>query len=123
MSVVKVTGLNVLSVYVCDLEEAKSFYKDTLGFADGGAMGKGWLLNAGDVTLYIEDGREECNKPPWQYAETCPCFSTDGVKDAFERLADAEVKIVTDYEEFTPEFGMFRIADKSGNIIEFAGKP
>jgi hypothetical protein len=45
------------------------------------------------------------------------------VKDAFEKLADAEVKIVSDYEEFSPDFAFFRIADPDGNKIEFAGKP
>jgi catechol 2,3-dioxygenase-like lactoylglutathione lyase family enzyme len=59
MPVIKVTGLNVLSIYVSDLENAKKFYADMLGFTDGGEMGKGWLMNAGDVTIYLEPGREK----------------------------------------------------------------
>ncbi len=123
MSIIKVTGLNVLSIYVSELDKAVKFYADMLGFDDGGEMGLGRLMNAGDVTVYLEPGREECNKPPWQYAEVCPCFATDSVKDAFEKLADAGVKIVSDYEEFGPDFALFRIADPDGNKLEFAGKP
>jgi catechol 2,3-dioxygenase-like lactoylglutathione lyase family enzyme len=123
MSTISLTGLNVLSFYVSDLERAKKFYTEILGFEESGPMGPGFCMKGAGVTIYLEPGREECPRPPWKYADISPCFATDGVSDAFEKLADAGVKIISEYEEFSAEFGMFRIADQDGNIIEIAGKP
>jgi catechol 2,3-dioxygenase-like lactoylglutathione lyase family enzyme len=123
MPVIKVTGLNVLAIYVSDLEKAKEFYRDILGFEESGAMDPGFCMVSGDLTIYLEPGREECNKPPDKYAEVCPCFATEGLNEAYDKLCDAGVKIVAEYQEFSPEFAMFRIADPDGNKIEFAGAP
>ena len=123
MSLINLTGLNVLSFYVSDLERAKKFYTDTLGFEETGPMGPGFCLKGAGVTIYLESGREECPRPPWKYADISPRFATDGVNDAFEKLSDAGVKIISEYEESSPEFAMFRISDDDGNIIEIAGKP
>ena len=123
MAVIKVTGLAVLAVYVTDLERAKSFYVDMLGFEEAGPMDPGFCLSAGDLTLYLEPGRKAFDKRVSEYPEASPCFTTDSVKGAFMKLREAGVKIVSEYLQFGEEFGMFRIADPDGNVIEFAGTP
>ena len=51
------------------------------------------------------------------------CLGVASVKGAAESLEAAGVTLVSAYQEFGPQFGMFRIADPDGNVIEFAGAP
>jgi catechol 2,3-dioxygenase-like lactoylglutathione lyase family enzyme len=123
MSALKVNGLQVLAVYCSDLERSKSFYRDILGFGDEQEMPPGALLFQDGITLYLEPGRVPAEKGALKHPEICPCFGTESIKNAFQSLKDAGVKIVTEYTEYAPTFAMFRVADPDGNVIEFAGEP
>lgn len=122
MPTVTVKGLNVIAIYVADLERAKSFYINELGFVPSQEMPPGILLTAGDLTIYIEGGRTS-KVDSYNAAELHPCFATDSVKASYLALKEKGVKIVTDYIEYAPTFALFRIADPDGNTIEFAGHP
>lgn len=123
MSTINVTGLQVIAVYCSDMERAKSFYIDKLGFSQGDEMSPGIMLNASDLTIYLEPGRESQKREMLKHPEISLCLSTESVKDAYEKLKDAGVAVVSDYVEFASTFAMFRVADPDGNTIEFAGAP
>lgn len=122
MSTINVKGLNVIAVYVSDLERAKNFYSNELGFVQTQELPPGLLLSAGDITIYLEAGRSAKNDI-LKVTEFSPCFETESVKGSYEALKESGVKIISGYEEYGPEFALFRIADPDGNLIEFAGKP
>lgn len=123
MSSPLVTGLAVLAVYVTDLERARRFYVDVLGFQQAGGMSPGILLQAGDVTLYLEGGREPSPAPGTTGTTTSACFYTGSVREAWARIQELGLPVVEPYTEHAPTFAMFRIADPDGNVIELVGKP
>lgn len=126
MSTVQISGLNVVSIYVSDLERAKAFYEQHLGFEDTGEeMPPGILMRAGDVMIYLEGGRQPRKVSDQSEAEVAVCFSTvrNSVHKVCDLLSAAGVKIAYPYREFTSHFAMFRITDPDGNLIEFAGHP
>ena len=55
---VQVTGLQVVAIYVSELERARAFYCGHLGFRQTGEMPPGIMLDAGGTTVYLEAGRE-----------------------------------------------------------------
>ncbi|MEZ4647723.1 MAG: VOC family protein [Candidatus Eisenbacteria bacterium] len=118
-----VRDLNVIAVYVSDLERSVAFYRDHLGFEKAEDMEPGVLMRAGAVTLYLEAGRGRSREEEPRRAEFSPCFATDSVKDSYESLARAGVRMSGGYQEFAPTFAMFRVLDPDGNLIEFAGNP
>jgi len=56
-----ITGkeLDVLAVRVTDLARSEAFCRDQLGFEKPEDMAPGILMKAGEVTLYLEAGRED----------------------------------------------------------------
>jgi len=123
MANVNVKGLQVLSSYVSDLEKSVQFYKEILGFSQLGEVPPGLTLRAGDLTLYLEPGRKSKVDEPGIHAEFSPCFETDSVKTTYKTLKELGVAIFEDYQEYSPDFAMFKITDPDGNVIEFAGSP
>lgn len=124
MATINVSGLCVVAAYVTDLERAKDFYMRHLGFKEGDPMPPGVILRAGESTLYLEGGRKRREGAALRQAELGFTFSVrEGLKEAYAKLRDADVPLVGAYEEFSPSFGFFRIADPDGNVIEIAGKP
>ena len=123
MSAVRISGLSVLTLYCSDLERTLKFYLDVLNFKRDEDMPPGVLLSAGDITLYIERGRGQRKDAPGNLPEFSPCFATDSVQTTFQEIQNQGVEIIETYQEFGPEFAMFKIADPDGIILEFAGKP
>jgi catechol 2,3-dioxygenase-like lactoylglutathione lyase family enzyme len=123
MPTIQTTGIQVIGIYVTDLARAKAFYCDHLGLTESREMPQGVLLSAGDARIYLEGGRAAKSAEPLVEAEVSACLGTDSIRGAHEALKAAGVRVVEPYQEFSPEFGMFRIADPDGNVIEFAGAP
>ncbi len=123
MPSVQVTGVQVVATYVSDLERAKTFYSEQLGFSEAAPMPPGVLLKAGELSLYLEGGRAPREAASRGQAEVAAVLEVASVKAAAEALEAGGVRIVTPYQEFGPEFGMFQISDPDGNLVEFAGKP
>ena len=123
MSKIEVKGLQVLSLYVSDLERSVDFYTGVLGFAPQGEVPPGKTLRSGELTLYIEPGRESRENRPGETAEFSPCFETFSVRETYRALMKLGVRIHEEYAEYSPEFAIFKILDPDGNIIEFAGRP
>ncbi len=49
MSRIEIRGINVLAVYVSDLERSKAFYTEILGFEEGDEVDPGILLKSGNL--------------------------------------------------------------------------
>ncbi|MBN1150848.1 VOC family protein [candidate division WOR-3 bacterium] len=119
----KVRELNVLTLYVSDIEAAKKFYKEKLGFEEGGKMPPGIILKSGKVTIYAEPGRKKRSDQAREYAEYSPSFSVDNVRECHDFLKSEGVKIFEKYQEFAPDFALFKFEDPDGNLLEISGKP
>jgi catechol 2,3-dioxygenase-like lactoylglutathione lyase family enzyme len=116
-----VEELNVLALYVEDMEKTRAFYAEHLGFEHVENIDPGILMKAGEVALYIEGGH--AGNGPSALAGYCPCFAAASVRSSYEALSAAGVTISAPFQEFGPSFALFRIADPDGNQIEFAGAP
>ena len=123
MPTVEVEGLNVLAVYATDAAVSEAFYRDHLGFRKTDELPPGILMTAGDVTLYLEGGRNARGPESAILPEFSPCFATNSVRASFEALEAAGVPIALGYQELGPGFAFFRASDPDGNLIEFAGQP
>ncbi len=115
--------LQVIALYVTDLDEALSFYVELLGMERQGDMDPGVLLKAGDLTIYLEGGRKLPFEPALERAGCAPCFGTASVRATFAHFVGLGIEVVQPYQEFSEEFSMFRITDPAGNVLEIAGKP
>jgi catechol 2,3-dioxygenase-like lactoylglutathione lyase family enzyme len=118
-----VNGLNVVAIYVTDLERSRTFYEEQLGMTKSGDMPPGLLLAAGDCTVYLEGGREARESPGLKAAGVSACFSAPSVRACWERLEAAGVPVVEPYQQHGDQFAMFRVADPDGHVVEVAGTP
>ena len=119
-----VNDFAVIGIYVSDLLAAKDFYINDLGLEDVGEMGPGWMLKLGEISFYLEDGREKnLENINLQNADITICFSAKSVKAAYEEIRKKNIEIVMEYIEYSPEYSVFMISDPDGNIIEIAGNP
>lgn len=120
MSVTSVKDISVLALYVKDMGKSQEFYRHYLGFEKCQDMEPGVLMQAGQVTIYLE---EQSGGEYRGGSGFCPCFETESIRTSYEALREAGVTVKMEYREFGPSFAMFRIADPDGNLIEFAGAP
>lgn len=126
MSLIGINGLNVLTAYVHNLDEAVSFYRDILGFSETGNMEPGVLMEHKEagVMLYIEGDRQRRESSAEIFNHITFCLNaTNGVKDAREKLSQEGIEMIMEYGEFDGEFAGIQFCDPSGNIIEIAGQP
>ena len=124
MPTVQVTGLQVIAFYVSDLQKSNAFYTDHLGFEETEfKMDPGIVLRAGTLLIYLEEVDRLLEAEHLVETEVSPCFAVDSVRDTYQKLKGAGIRIVTEYVEYAPTFALFRIGDPDGNLIEFAGKP
>lgn len=118
-----VTGVNVIAIYVTDLDAAREFYVDILGLTENHSSPPGVTLKAGEMLLYLEGKREGRESADTKYATTSIVFATESVKQTYKHLRKMNVPSMQEYVAYSDEFAMFRINDPDGNVIEFAGKP
>lgn len=118
-----VTGVNVIAVYVTDMDKALEFYCGLLELKDTGELGPGRMLKAGDMSIYVEATRESAKEDALNRADVTLCLAVDSVKKACTDLKASGVDICMDYIEYSPEFSMFMVKDPDGNVVEFAGRP
>ncbi len=121
--------LNVVGIYVENLDDALKFYVDLLGMKKTRKLGQGWLLLAdnlvsGNLSLYVEGGRKKSQGDPLNQSCMSLCFSTkEGIKNTYARLVKAKVNMVGKYMAHSNEFHSFSCLDPSGNVLEFSGNP
>ena len=86
-----VTGLQVIAIYVTDLDRALGFYEGLLGFKESKKMPPGRVLSGGGITLYIEPGRENRSAIAEAACGIAPAFAAKSVLAAREKLTEAGV--------------------------------
>jgi len=118
-----VTGLQVIAIYVTDLERALEFYRGLLGFEEIGKMPPGLVLACGGVTIYVEPGHTRRPDDPAAGCGIAPAFAAESVLATHKLLAAAGVPILGEIQHPNEEFAMFQCLDPDGNIVEFAGAP
>ena len=118
-----ITDIQLAAVYVTDLDAAKAFYIDILGFEPGTDMPPGMIVNSGKAALYLEPGRTKKAEEPGTATEVSAVFATESVKQAHSNLKEQGVTMVGEYQQFGDDFAFFRFADPDGNVHEFGGKP
>ena len=124
MPTTQVKGLQVLAFYVSDLQKSKAFYMNHLGFEEAEfKMDPGIILRVEKLMIYLEEVENRVEVNHLVESEVSPCFEVHSVKESYQSLRDAGVRVITEYVEYAPTFALFRIGDPDGNLIEFAGKP
>lgn len=124
-TVIKLRDLNVLTIYVSDIERSLDFYTNVLGMVKSRDMAPGVLLDAADgqLTVYLEGGKKKAPRDV-EAPSVRMCFQPEeGVFAAYEALKKHGVAMVGEYLEMAPAFHMFTCADPDGLLIEFAGRP
>jgi catechol 2,3-dioxygenase-like lactoylglutathione lyase family enzyme len=118
-----VTGIQLIAVYVTDLDRAVAFYTDILGFTKGTDMPPGLILNSDKAMIYLEPGRAPTDTEPNTTREVSAVFATQSVAAARKYLEEKQVRMIGEYQQFGDDFAFFRFADPDGNAHEFGGKP
>jgi predicted enzyme related to lactoylglutathione lyase len=120
-------SIRALAIYVTDLDQAKRFYTEILGFSLSVDLGSNLCFlksKLNDINVYLEGGK----KPTSIDNQTCRLsFFLQAERNASERynsLKAAGVKILQDAPELVgDETACFQFEDPDGNIIEVCGKP
>lgn len=121
--VVQVKAMGIVRIHASDVERSVRFYKEMLGFREGEQMLEpGVTLEAGNCSIYITNGREPVAKEQGRYPEISLALVVSSVRESHDRLRDAGVTIVSDYDRASEFFASMEIADPDGNVIGILGK-
>jgi lactoylglutathione lyase len=105
----------VVGVYVHDIQKAKEFYCDKLGFEIAREYGDCILqLKSKGVTFIIEKIEGDFPDEPC----TAICISTDDLGKEMERLRDLGTTFVHDTPQQFPEGIFVACRDADGNLVE-----
>lgn len=117
-------SINTVGVYVTDMQKAKSFYTETLGFKLRVELGPTLcFLQSDDIHIYLESG----HKPSPVDATTVRLsvfLQTEGsVHDVYDTLKESGVKLLQDEpQQVDEDVYWFQFADPDGNILEVSGR-
>lgn len=115
-------SINTLAIYVSDMERAKRFYTEVLGFdvrVDLGPELSFLVSKSGDIHIYLEAGMEP--RPVDAKSTRLSFFlkSERTAQEAFDTLSKAGVTLLNDSpEEVGDGVYTFRFLDPDGNILE-----
>ncbi len=118
-------SIHTLAIYVSDMERAKRFYTEILGFdvrADLCPTLCFLISKSGNINIYLEAG----HKPnPVDMDDTHLSFFLEtekSAKETFDALKAAGVEILNDApEEVGDGVFAFQFLDPDGNILEATG--
>jgi catechol 2,3-dioxygenase-like lactoylglutathione lyase family enzyme len=121
------SSIITVAVYVTDLERARKFYTDTLGFEVAADIPPNLCFLkslSGKINIYLEGGK----KPSSSDSETCRLsFFLQGEKSAsfiHSHLKSKGVRVLQDAPEFVgDDTYCFQFEDPDGNILEVAAGP
>lgn len=118
--------ISSLGVYVTDLERAKKFYTEVLGFEVSADLGPSLCFlrsKSGKVNIYFEGG----HKPATADVDTARLsFFLEPVDSVLKVFDFLKTKGVTPLQSAPEQVGddvwWFQFPDPDGNIIEVSGK-
>ncbi|MBD3285043.1 hypothetical protein GF359_01595 [candidate division WOR-3 bacterium] len=118
------TSINTVAVYVSDMERAKKYYTEILGFKLKHDFGNLCFLvsDSERITVYLEAGYEPS---PADYKSTHLSFfltTAKSTKETFDELKSKGVQILdAEPEEVGDGVYVFRFCDPDGNVLEATG--
>jgi len=120
-------SITTIAVYVSDMERAKKFYTETLGFRIAADIHPNLCFlksDSGKINIYLEGGMKQGSGDE----ETCRLsFFLDTERPAsevFEYLKGKAVSVLQDTPQFVgDDTYCFQFKDPDGNILEVAGRP
>ena len=89
-----ITDIQLVAIYVTDLDAAKTFYIETLGFMVRAEGHPGLLLHSAGATIYLQAGRTPPADEPNTTPEVSAVFGTRSVAAARDYLIEQGVKMV-----------------------------
>jgi len=120
-------NIGSLAVYVSDMERAKKFYTEILGFEISADLGPTLCFlksKPGNIYIYMEAGKKATSIDN----ETCRLSfflqTEKSASETYAALKKAGVKMLqTKPELVADDTACFQFQDPDGNIIEVSGKP
>ncbi len=118
--------IGALAVYVTDLERAKRFYSDILGFEISAELSPSLCFlksRSGNINISMEGGKHRASVD----SQTCRLSfflrAEETAHKTFVSLKAAGVKILQESpEQVDNDTACFQFEDPDGNIIEVCGK-
>jgi catechol 2,3-dioxygenase-like lactoylglutathione lyase family enzyme len=123
------TEIRCLAVYVTDMERAKKFYTEVLGFEISADVHPNLCFlrsktGRGKVPIYLEGGHKPASADDDTARLSFFLEPEKRVPEVFEELKRAGVKILQEAPELVSDDIMwFQFCDPDGNILEVSGKP
>ena len=118
-------SIGSLAIYVTDLERAKKFYVEILGFKISADLGPTLCFLAsesGDIDIYLEGGHKPSTVDNRTSRLSFFLRSEKSAADTFDALKTAGVKLLQSKPEpVGDDTYCFQFSDPDGNVIEVAG--
>lgn len=119
--------IRALAIYVTNMERAKKFYTEILGFEVSAEIGPNLCFlesKSKDIHIYMEGG----NKPASINNQTSRLSfflqAESSAPETYAALKAAGVKLLQEAPELVgDDTSCFQFVDPDGNIIEVAGNP
>jgi catechol 2,3-dioxygenase-like lactoylglutathione lyase family enzyme len=119
------TGIRSLAVYVTDLERAKSFYTERLGFQSSFNLGPDLCFlrsSNGTINICLQGGMAPAATDSNSVRLSFFLQATAPAAEIYGALKAAGVAILQpEPEEVANDTACFQILDPDGNIIEISG--
>ncbi|MFQ5905390.1 MAG: VOC family protein [bacterium] len=120
-------NVGALAVYVSDLERAKKFYTEVLGFQIVTELSPTLCFlrsRSGDIEIYVEGGKKPASIDNETSRLSFFLRTEESAPEAYDALRTAGVKLLQDAPEFVgDDTYCFQFEDPDGNIIEVAARP
>jgi catechol 2,3-dioxygenase-like lactoylglutathione lyase family enzyme len=116
-----------LAVYVTDMERAKKFYTEVLGFDGRVDLGPSLCFlrsKSGEIDIYLESGHKPTSLDNQTSRLSFFLESEKTASETYAALKGAGVRLFGDAPELvSDDTACFKFADPDGNILEVSGKP
>ncbi len=118
-------GINTVTVYVKDLERAKKFYIEILGFELAYDVHPSLsFLKVASTHVYLEGGYDPVEITDKSARLSFFLEAEGSVKEVFDTLKSKGVKTIQESpEQVGDDTWWFQFKDPDGNILEVSGKP
>jgi catechol 2,3-dioxygenase-like lactoylglutathione lyase family enzyme len=118
--------VSALAIYVTDLERAKVFYTDVLGFEISAQVSSNLCFlksKSGKIHIYLDAGKKPAAIDNQTIRLSFFLEAEKSAPEAYEALKTAGVTLLQESPELVGEnIACFQFQDPDGNIIEVSGK-
>ncbi len=114
------TSFSVIGIYVDDIDKAKEFYCDTLGFEVENTYDDGCIiqLKSEGPTVILEKVDKPANPVYPGGSQVVLCVATDNIEKRFKELKAKGVNFLSDGPQPFPAGRFMAMKDPAGNTLE-----